>query len=228
MIHLYRRASTRPEILLALAFGIAASVTLAVLKFASEVMEGDTAALDGKILVILRQATQGDTPLRDALRAMMLDLTALGDVATLTIVVLLAAGFLIAARRGSTAVFFLVEVMAGSALVNAMKALVDRGRPDVVEHLGSFQTASFPSGHAAQSAIVYLSLAILVVRVVPGRAARIYVIVAAGLLTVAIGLSRLYLGVHWPSDVLAGWAIGSGWALMVALLAQAMHLRRSG
>lgn len=216
----------RPELLLALTLGLAASLALAVYKFASEVVEGDTAALDRTLLIALRHGTEGGGAVRDTLRAVMFDLTALGDPTTLTLVVALAAGYLLAVHRPVLAAMLVVEVVAGTLLVRGLKMLVGRERPDIVTHLAQFSGESFPSGHAADSAIIYLSLAILVARVAPTRAARRYVVLLAGSLTLGIGLSRLYLGVHWPSDVLAGWAIGSGWALIVALLAQWMRLRR--
>jgi membrane-associated phospholipid phosphatase len=88
-----------------------------------------------------------------------------------------------------------------------------RTRPDIVDHIVTVGGASFPSGHSANSAIVYLTLASLLTQVVRGHDTRRFVLVAAALLVTAIGSSRVYLGVHWPSDVLAGWSFGTLWAL---------------
>lgn len=214
------RWRSRPEMLLILALAIATSIALAVYKFTSEVVEGDTDAFDRHVLIAIRAATAGHGAGLDFLRMAMRDITALGNLTNLTLVVILSAGFLVSVRRTGLAIMLVGEVLAGTTLVALLKAVVARPRPDVVAHLTTFKSESFPSGHAADSAIVYLSLAILLARIVPTRAARIFVVGAAGGLTFVIGMSRLYLGVHWPSDVLAGWAIGSGWAIVIALLTQ--------
>ena len=75
-------------------------------------------------------------------------------------------------------------------------------------------TSSFPSGHSSLSAVIYLTLAVLLSRLLERRALRVYVIGVAALLTLTIGISRVALGVHYPSDVLAGWTLGFGWALL--------------
>lgn len=112
-----------------------------------------------------------------------------------------------------TAALLVGGVVSGSIAVALAKALFGRARPDLIDHLVEVGSASFPSGHSANSAIVYLTLAILLTQIVPRRAQRLYLIGVAVALTAAIGLSRVYLGVHWPSDVLAGWAFGTLWAM---------------
>jgi len=98
-----------------------------------------------------------------------------------------------------------------------------------VDHLVQIHTASFPSGHATMSAVVYLTLATLIVRLVDDVAVRVYVLAVAILLTLAVGLSRIYLGVHWPSDVAAGWALGAAWACLSWLAVSGLRrLRRGG
>src|SRR3546814_7587701 len=86
---------------------------------------------------------------------------------------------------------------------------------------------SFPSGHSANSAIVYLTIATLLAQVVDTRGARNFILVAAGLLVAAIGCSRVYLGVHWPTDVLAGWSFGTFWALGWWALGAWIRIKRS-
>ena len=108
-----------------------------------------------------------------------------------------------------------------------LKLFFNRPRPDVVAHWTSYASASFPSGHAANSAIIYLTLAVLIARSVRSRAVRIYVVASASLLTFLIGLSRLYLGVHWPTDVLSGWIVGAGWALFCSSIAWWLQSRRA-
>lgn len=142
-----------------------------------------------------------------------IDLTALGGGTVLTLVVVLVAGFLLAQRLWLTATMLVLASWTGGRVVALVKHVVDRARPDLVDHLVPVSNASFPSGHAAASAVVYLTLAALAAQVVRQRAARRFLFAAAVLLTGAIGASRVYLGVHWPSDVLAGWCFGTLWAL---------------
>ena len=141
------------------------------------------------------------------------DVTALGGGIVLTIVVVLVAGLLIVQRLWLTAVAIVASSISGNVVVELVKLHVARPRPDIVEHLVAVTHMSFPSGHSANSAIVYLTLAGLASQVTEHRATRAYLLVVAILLVGAIGFSRVYLGVHWPSDVLAGWSFGTLWAL---------------
>ena len=141
------------------------------------------------------------------------DLTALGGGTVLTLVVAISAGLMLAERLWLTAAMLVAASWSGGEVVALVKRMVARARPDLVDHLVPVSSASFPSGHAANSAIVYLTLAALASQVVRESAARRYLFAVAVLLVGAIGLSRVYLGVHWPSDVLAGWSFGTLWAL---------------
>ncbi|GHH25989.1 phosphatase PAP2 family protein [Sphingomonas glacialis] len=207
-------ARERPELVVLLAFALTALTLLIIFYLGSEVMEGDTEAFDIAVLTRLRHATEGDAPWKTALRAAMLDLTALGDNATLVIVVAMVSGFLTLARQRQLALLLVAASATGGLLTTALKLLFDRPRPNVVAHLASFGTASFPSGHAMNSAVIYLTLAGLVALAVPTLRLRVYILCCAVALTSAIGLSRLYLGVHWTTDVVAGWIAGSGWAVL--------------
>ncbi len=142
-----------------------------------------------------------------------INLTALGSGNILTLVVLLVAGFLLVQRLWLTAAMLGLATASGGYAVGLVKHYFARARPDLVPHLVPVSSASFPSGHAASSALAYLTLAALAAQVVPQRAARRYLFAVAVLLTGAIGTSRVYLGVHWPSDVLGGWSFGTLWAL---------------
>jgi membrane-associated phospholipid phosphatase len=141
------------------------------------------------------------------------DITALGGGVVLTLVIVIVVGFLLMQRLWLTAAAIALASLTGGWVVDLIKGLVVRARPDIVPHLVDVGGYSFPSGHATSSAIVYLTLASLAGQVTPDRAARRYLLAVAVLLVGAIGCSRVYLGVHWPSDVLAGWSFGTLWAL---------------
>lgn len=217
----------RPDRVLLAAFGIVAALVLFVLHIASEVGAGDTNRLDRAILVGMRSATDRPGAGLHALRFAMQDFTALGDSTTLTIVVLLVSGALLIVRKVAMAGFLIGASVIGTLAVELLKSAFDRPRPNVVAHWATFSHTSFPSGHAADSAIVYLTLAALVARSVKSRGLRVYVVLAAMLLTLLIGVSRLYLGVHWPTDVLAGWILGAGWAFLAATIAWWLQTRHT-
>ena len=125
------------------------------------------------------------------------------------------------AIAGLTAFFIFLAVAGGQVLSSLLKAGIDRPRPELVSHLVNETSLSFPSGHAMLSAVTYLTLGALAARFLPGRTTKIYVLSLAVLTTLLVGISRIYLGVHWPSDVLAGWCAGFVWAMLCWLTAQA-------
>jgi undecaprenyl-diphosphatase len=154
------------------------------------------------------------------------DFTALGGVAVLLMITLAVVGYLILADKQRIAVFVFAAVCGGLVLSSLFKTAFDRPRPDLVPHLSYVYSASFPSGHSMMSAITYLTLGALLARIHKGRALKIYFLGLAMLLTFAIGLSRIYLGVHWPTDVIAGWAAGASWAILCWLVALWLQQRR--
>lgn len=162
------------------------------------------------------------------LRAAMTDVTALGDGTVLTFVVLAAAGVLLVLRRWRVALLVVAATWSGALLAAHAKLWAGRARPDVLDRLVEVRGLSFPSGHATNSAIVYLTLAGLIWHVERGRAVRAYTLFVAGLLVALIGTSRVYLGVHWPSDVLAGWCAGALWAMLWWWIGEWAGLRRRG
>lgn len=197
------------------ALGAVALLLLGVIWFGREIMDGDAAELDRAIILAMRVPGHPEQPLGPHwLPSAVRDVTALGSTTVLTLVVLVTAGFLALRRRFRSALLVLAATALGALCVTLVKALIARSRPDLVERLMDEASHSFPSGHAANSAIVYLTLATLLFPVVRGWRMRGFVLAVAMLLVGLIGLSRVYLGVHWPSDVLAGWAFGSCWALL--------------
>jgi undecaprenyl-diphosphatase len=211
---------------LLLTFLALAVVALAFLKFASEVSEGDTMAFDRWAMLALRHA--GDPAVPDApwLLAPMRDITAIGGSTGLTLITLLITGFLLASRKFATAGFVLASIAGGAILSTVLKDIFLRARPDIVPHLVVVDTTSFPSGHAMNSAIVFLTLGALLTRTQKDRRVRIYLVAVAILLTLLVGFSRDYLGVHSPSDVIAGWVVGAAWATLCLAIARLLQAHR--
>lgn len=203
---------------------VAAFVFLAV---AGAVMEGDTQKLDEAIVQWFRRADDPALPRGPAwLREVGIDITALGSSVVLILAVLAVSGFLWIQNQ-KRLLGLLIASSAGGFVINAiMKAVFARPRPSVVPHLREVFTPSFPSGHAALSAVVYLTIGVLLFEVVKGRAARLYCLGIAMAATGLIGLSRVYLGVHYPSDVLAGWATGIAWATACWVAVQYVERRQ--
>lgn len=206
---------------LAVAGGIWSFVELA-----DEVVEGETAAIDRALLLAFRSAADPRDPLGPPwLEEVGRDLTALGGIAVLSLLSVAVAIFLLLRRQRGAAVLLAVSVTGGMLASSLLKVFFERPRPDLVPHGVQVFTASFPSGHAMLSAVVYLTLGVLLARVERELRVKAFVLSAAVLLTVLVGISRVYLGVHWPSDVLAGWTVGAAWAVMCWLIARALQRR---
>ncbi|MEA2974814.1 MAG: undecaprenyl-diphosphatase [Alphaproteobacteria bacterium] len=180
---------------------------------ADEVMEGSTSAFDRYVILAFR-AGDTSTPIGPPwVQEMARDITALGSYAVLGIMLFAIAGYLLLVRKRAAAWLMLAAVLGGIAMNSLLKLGFARPRPDFVAPAARVFTASFPSGHAAISAITYLTLAALLARTTPSRRLGIYFVTVGIALTLLVGISRVYLGVHYPTDVLAGWCIGSAWAM---------------
>lgn len=188
---------------------------------AGEVMEGDTRALDETILLAMRNPVDRSDPVGPGwVEELGRDFTALGGMGVLTLLTLAVAGYLALLRKFGAALLVLAAVGGGVLLSTLLKLGFDRPRPDLVPHGSIVYTRSFPSGHSMLSAATYLTLGALLARIQPKRRLKAYLLVLAIMVTLLVGASRVYLGVHWPTDVLAGWTAGAAWALLVWLVAR--------
>jgi undecaprenyl-diphosphatase len=194
-----------------------AALVLTFALLASEVVEGETQTFDAWMLLLLRTPNDPSVPIGPPwLKEAMRDITALGSTSVLAIVVATVVGFLAVSRLRRTAVMVLTSVLIGVALSNALKWGFARPRPGFIADDMAVYTASFPSGHTTLSAVVYLTLGGLLCRMQASAAVKIYILSVAAFLTASVGISRVYLGVHWPTDVIAGWLIGGAWAFVCA------------
>ena len=201
-------------------FLVLAVLLTGVGNLASEVVEGDTLAFDRWLIAGLRDSADPGSPIGPWwLNKAMVDLTALGGGPFLTLLTIAAAGFLLAARKWGMAVFVVLAIAGGGLAGNLLKWIFVRARPDLVPHLVSVDSASFPSGHAMNSAVTYLTLGVLLSRTQTDQRLKAYLMGTAIFLTLIVGFSRVYLGVHWPTDVVAGWAVGAAWAILASLVA---------
>lgn len=196
-------------------------------ELADEVVEGETQTVDERVLRALRNPQDpadalGPVWVEEAFR----DIAALGSVMVLALVVLAVLGYLALQRQYRAALFLVAATLGGLVLNSGLKTLIDRPRPDVVPHLAPVHTASFPSGHSMLSAVVYLTLGALLAQMMEGRLMKLYFVVVALVLSFLVGVSRVYIGVHYPSDVLAGWTAGLAWASLCWLVAR--YLQRRG
>jgi undecaprenyl-diphosphatase len=205
----------RPEIwILAVVFGIAA-LALAFGHIAEEVLEGDSAKFDETILLLFRNANDVSDPLGPPwVEEMARDITALGSYAVLSVVFCAVVVYLLMVHQRAAALWVVVAVCGGVLLSNALKLAFERPRPDLVSHAARVFTTSFPSGHATLSAVTYLTLGAFLASLHTLLRLKAYFLGLAILLTVAVGISRIYLGVHYPTDVLAGWCVGAAWAAL--------------
>lgn len=198
----------------------------AFVEIAEEVVEGETHSFDETILLAMRNAKDPADPLGPKwLEELARDFTALGSVGVMTLITVTVSGFLLLQARRRATLLILAAVGGGLLISTLMKQGFDRPRPDLVPHGSYVYTTSFPSGHSMMSAVTYLTLGALLARVQPRRQLKAYLLMIAILLTVLVGITRVYLGVHWPTDVLAGWTAGAAWALICWLAARWLQHR---
>ena len=205
-----RDLAGRREVMLVAVLAVLAGAAWGLIELADE---GGAARFDERVLLAFR-ADPGDPIGSARVEDAMRDVTALGSLSVLAFLTLAVVVYFALDRRPRTSLYVVVAVVGGTALTFALKFLFDRPRPSLIAPEALPGDPSFPSGHAAISAVVYLTLGLLLARAVPERRLKVYVVALAVVLTLAVGVSRVYLGVHWPTDVLAGWALGGAWALL--------------
>ena len=177
------------------------------------VTAGHTASVDRQILLTFRELEDVGDALGPAwFEEAAAEVTTLGGYTILSIVTLFVTLTLLFLRKLAAAAFLVAAVVTGSIVSTLAKLFFERPRPDLVDHMDVTFTSSFPSAHAMISTLTWLTLAAIAIRFVNQRRLRNLIIFSAISISVLVGVSRVYLGVHWPSDVLAGWFIGAGWA----------------
>jgi undecaprenyl-diphosphatase len=207
--------------------GVAAVIALltSAILIGLAVSDGVSHDFDEAFLLALRVPGHPTTPIGPGwLSETARDLTALGGVADLTILTTLVTIHFLLRRELATALVVAGSAITGTMISNWLKAAFERPRPELTA-ISDYGVGSFPSGHSTASAVVYLTLGLILAKVADRWPMRVFYITSALLLTGLVGLSRLYLGVHYPTDVAAGWSIGAAWALICALVASALERR---
>jgi undecaprenyl-diphosphatase len=216
----------RADFIVLLSFLVVVSAGWLFLEIADAVTEGEHGHTDEWILRSLRKPDNPAVPIGPRVLAEgARDITALGGYPVLTLLIAGVVGYQLMARHYGAALLVLIATLGGLLLSHSLKAYYARPRPDLVPHLASVTSPSFPSGHAMLSAVVYLTLGAMLARIVEGRWARLYFLAVAIFLALLVGVSRVFLGVHYPTDVLAGWSAGFGWSVLCWLVARQLQRR---
>ena len=211
----WRKEPLIPAVLLIIAGSLWGFVEIS-----EEVTNRDARELDRAVLLWMRESDDPSDPIGPAkVEEMGRDLTALGGFTILTGLTVASVGIALFLGKPRTAGIIAVAITSGMFLTDILKREFDRPRPELVPHGVVVTSMSFPSGHAMMAAVVYLTLGVLLARTQRQLALRIYLIALSVVVTILVGVSRVYLGVHWPTDVLAGWTLGAAWALLFWLIA---------
>ena len=193
---------------------------------AEEMMEGETLSVDHAILTALRNPNNPSDPIGPPwLLTTMIDLSALGGLSITIIALVAVAGYFALSQKYRLMIYLFFCVGGGAGLMFLLKEFFSRPRPSVVPHLQKITMASFPSGHSMVSAIMYLTFAAMLAKTTKDYKLKMYYMFVGISLTLMVGFSRLYLGVHYPSDVLAGWCAGAVWAGVTYLVGDWLESR---
>ncbi len=209
----------RTELTILMAVALIVGGVWLFVQLADEVVEGSTHVIDERLLLALRDPADPTDPLGPPwVEETMRDFTALGGGAILFLIIASVVGYLAIQRKYRAALLLALAIIGGMVLSQLLKSTFGRPRPDLVPHGSYVYFTSFPSGHSMMSAATYLTLGALLARLQERRRLKIYVLALAMLITLLVGISRIYLGVHWPTDVLAGWTAGAVWAALCGLI----------
>ncbi|WP_372706372.1 phosphatase PAP2 family protein [Brevundimonas sp.] len=214
----------RAEIAAVTALFVVAFGVVAFAELADDMKETDGQALDHAVLAAMRPNVDPSDALGPWwLEEAAADLTSLGGIAVLGLFATVVVVFLIMQRKRLSALLLLVGLSGGVALSEGLKAVFDRDRPAQAYQAVDTINASFPSGHALLSAVFYLSIAVMLTRAFPERHFKAFILGVGVLLTLVVGATRVYLGAHWATDVLAGWSVGAAWAMALWLVAYSLQ-----
>lgn len=218
------RLRLEPAVLVMLAIGTVS--VWGFIKIADEVSDNETQTFDRLVITTFRDPANPADPVGPPwVEEMARDVSALGGFAWITFATLAIGIYLWLDGKSHMALFLMGATASGGLMSLLLKSVFSRPRPDVVPHLSKVFSSSFPSGHSMLAAVVYLTLGSLLASVISKVTLKIYVLFVAVMLTTAVGVTRVYLGVHYPTDVLAGWLAGLVWALVCWLVARMLQIQ---
>lgn len=214
-----RYTAAEPKLLAGLL--VLAALLLGLAKIIEDVVNHESGSFDRSVLMAFRVAGDPSTPVGPAwLHQSAIDITGLGSPTIITVLTIVSVAYLVLAGHRRLGLLVAASIGLGAIFEKLLKLAFDRARPEIVPHLVPVHSLSFPSGHATLSAFTYLTIGALLARAEERQRVRLFIVLVSLAITLLIGTSRVYLGVHWPTDVLAGWAIGAAWALATWLIAE--------
>jgi len=198
-----------------------AALLVGFIGLASGVLSAATEPFDHAILQALR--TEVSDPYGPAwLERTVVNLSALGSAAVTSLIVCVGALFFLLDKRPRQAILLAGVTSLAALGMTGLKLLIGRERPTIVEHIEVIRGLSFPSGHTLIAAVLYPTLGMLIASNLRQRHLKVFVFVVAALLALIVGLTRVYIGVHYPSDVLGGWLLGLAFAIAAGLVVQSL------